>query len=708
MIDVRRSDSARRGFVQTGTVQTSAAAPMNSPCLMRGPIAPKASANSLSVRFGTFMLSFFRRFLGSRVGAFIALGFLAIIALAFAAGDITNHGGLGILGGAGGNAAKVGGSTLSAGELQQRIQRVFEQQRRANPGMVIAAFLAQRGAEQVYDQMVAGLTITEFADDQGMSVSKRMVDAEIAAIPAFQDASGAFSQDAFRQLLARENISEKAIRADIARDLIGKQLIGPAGLGVKLTDSLVLPYASLLLETRSGRIAAIPAVAFANVPDPTEAQLTAYYTAQADRFTVPEQRRLRYAIVDSSRFTGAAQPTEAEIAAAYAKNKASYAASETRTIERLVLPTEAAAKTIEAQVKGGATLAAAAQKAGLATATLPRQTKADIARDGTDAIATAVYAAPENALVGPLRAPLGWQLLRVTKIERTPARPLDQVKGELTAQLADQKQQQLLSDFTSKVEDQIANGATFDEAVKDNGLSIETTPFVLATGQSVEVQGYRPSPDVGPLLKPAFDMASDDDAQLVPLTPNKRYALLKIGETRAAAPPPLAKVRPVIVQQYKINQGFLKAKAVAEQIRAKVQRGMALDAALQAMSKTAGVALPAPQAVSGQRAQLLSGGKRPPAELALLFAMPQGSVKSLAMSGNDGYYVIQLNQIQRGDAGRQPALVDNVRNQLNQVVGGEYNDQFERDIEKLIGVKRNPAAVAQVKQDLRRANGLAQ
>lgn len=651
------------------------------------------------------MLSFFRSFLGSRVGALFALGFLAVIAIGFAIGDINSNGGLGGLGGgAGGNAAKAGGSTLSAPELQQRIQRVFEQQRRTSPGMTIGTFLAQRGAEQVYDQLVAGLTISEFAADQRMRVSKRMVDGEIAAIPAFQDASGAFSQEQFRQLLGREGISEKSLRDDIGRELTGRQLIGPAGLAVRLTDSLVLPYASLLLETRAGRIGAIPAAAFANVPNPTDAQLQSYYMSQADRFTVPEQRRLRYAIVDSSRFAGAAQPTDAEIAAAYARNKAGYAASETRTIERLVLPTEAAAKSIAAQVGGGKPLAVAAKSAGLATATLEKQTRADVAREGSAAIATAVYAASEGALVGPLRSPLGWQLLRVTKIDKVAARTLDQVKGALAATLAAQKEQQLIGDFTGKVEDQIANGATFDEAVRDNGLSIETTPFMLATGQSVQLPGYQASGDIAPLVRPGFDMAADDDAQLVPIVPNKRYALLKVGEVLAAAPPPLAKVRDAIVQQYKLNQGFLKAKIVAEAIRAKVQKGMTLDAAL----KTAGVALPPAQAIAGQRAQLLRGDKRTPAEIALLFAMPAGSVKALAMTGDQGYFIVQLGQIARGDARRQPGLVDNVRTQLDQVVGGEYNDQFERAIEKQIGVRRNDAVLQRVKLDLRRANGTAQ
>lgn len=650
------------------------------------------------------MISFFRRFLGSKIGAFIALGFLAIIAVAFAAGDISNQGGLSILGGTGGNAAKAGGSSLSAADLQARAQRIFEQQRRQQPGMQIGQFVGQNGVEQVFDQMVAGMALTEFADDQGMSISKRMVDAEIAAIPAFQDASGAFSSDQFRSLLAREGISEKALRADIVRDLISKQIAGPAALGVRLTDSQVLPYASLLLEARLGRIAAIPSAAFVPAGAPTEAQIKDFYTRNAQRYTVPEQRRLRYAVIDTSRFAGAAKPTEAEIAAYFTQNKAAYAAKETRSFERLVLPTEAAAKSIAAEVAKGKSLNAAATDAGLAVAALNGQTRQALVVEGSEAVAQAGFAAEKGALIGPLRSALGWQLLRMTAIDSTPAQPLAAVRDTIVATLSAQKEQRLMSDFTGKIEDQVAEGATFDEVAKDNALTVATTPYLLSTGQSVQDQAYKPAADVQPLLRAAFDMSADDDAQLVPVTPDKRYALLDVGETIAAAPPPLAKVRDIIVQQYKLDQGYRKAKAVAEQLRAKVAKGMKLEDAL----KSVGVALPPVQRAGGRRADILRGDKRPPAELAILFTMAEGSVKALPIPGERGYFLVQLDQIARGDAGKQPDLVNNVRNQLSGVVGGEYAEQFERSIEKDLGVVRNASVVTKVKQGLRRANGVAQ
>jgi peptidyl-prolyl cis-trans isomerase D len=645
------------------------------------------------------MLSVFRRFIHSRFGALFAILFLGVIAAAFIMGDLTS-GQFGNALGGGGTAAKAKGYSLSEAELQDRVQRVFENARRSNPGLQIGDFLAQGGAAQVYDQLVASLTLKAYADDQDVHISKRLVDAQIAQIPAFQDAAGNFSQENFRALLVRERLTEAALRDDISREILQRHLLAPVALGAKLTDSQVLPYASLLLEARQGTVAAIPAVAFLDEKNPTDAQLGDYYRKNGARFTIPEQRRIRYAVIDASRFAQAAQPTEAEVSAAYNRDKASYAARQSRSVEQLVLPTEAGAKAIAAQVKGGKSLAAAAQGAGLAVATLADQSREALTASAGKAVADAAWAAKQGDLVGPVRGPLGWLLLRVTAVKDTAARPLAAVRGEIVETLRAQKEKQLLTDFTGKLEDAVADGGTFEEVVKDNGLKLETSPLVLATGKQVHDAAFTAGPDLQPLLAPVFGMSADDDAQLVPITPDKRYALAAPGEIVAAAPPPLAEVKQLVLAQYKLNEGNRKAKALAEQIQAKVAKGAKLaDAIAQA-----GVRLPAPQTLGGRRADIMRGEQRPPAEVAILFSMAANTVKTLPIGQDRGYFVVQLNKIERGDAKGQPELLNQVRTQLAEVVGQEYGQQFARAVEKELGVTRNAGAVAKVRQALSATN----
>ena len=56
------------------------------------------------------------------------------------------------------------------------------------------------------------------------------------------------------------------------------------------------------------------------------------------------------------------------------------------------------------------------------------------------------------------------------------------------------------------------------------------------------------------------------------------------------------------------------------------------------------------QTIGGLRAELGAGGQRVPPELALLFSMAQGSVKTLEIPGNRGWMVIALADVQRPDS----------------------------------------------------------
>jgi len=119
----------------------------------------------------------------------------------------------------------------------------------------------------------------------------------------------------------------------------------------------------------------------------------------------------------------------------------------------------------------------------------------------------------------------------------------------------------------------------------------------------------------------------------------------------------------------------------------------------------AGMPLPPVQKIGGRRADLMRGDNRPPAAIALLFSMPKGSVKVLPIGQDRGYFIVQLDSIAQGDAAKVPGLVDRLRGDLAQVAAGELSAQMERAIERDLGVRRNPQAVARVTQELRRING---
>ena len=133
-------------------------------------------------------------------------------------------------------------------------------------------------------------------------------------------------------------------------------VVDPANYAAAVPRILAQQYAMLLKERRKGAIALLPSAAFAPKVDPAAAQLNAFYTAHRTDYLRPERRVLRYATFGEEALGTLTPPTDAQIAARYQRDAAQYQAKQTRTFTQLVVPTEAAAKAVAAEVGRGTPL----------------------------------------------------------------------------------------------------------------------------------------------------------------------------------------------------------------------------------------------------------------------------------------------------------------------------------------------------------------
>lgn len=647
------------------------------------------------------MLKAFRTLSRSKLGVGLFALFLIAVAASFALTDVRN---LGFSSGSAtsGTIATVGRHSVSVAELRSRVQSAYDVARQQRPDITLQSFIAQGGVEAVLNRMVDGIAVEQFAKSEGMGVSRKMEDAQIASAPAFRGLDGRFDQSQFENFLRRQGVSEKQIRADLARDMYLNQLLVPATGATRAPLSLTLPYASMLLEARQGKALLVPTAAFRPAA-PSDADLQAYYRSNIARYTIPQRRVVRYAIIDRAAVAAAAQPSEAEIARAFEASKADYAAKETRTISQVILPTEAAAKDIAAKVAAGTSIAAAAQAAGLESVTLEKQSRADYQRASSDAVAAAVFGTAAGKLAAPTRSPLGWHVARVDAIQTTPARSLDQVRGEITARLAKEKGDQAFADAVAKIEEAVSEGSTLDEVVAANKLTLVTTPAILATGRTAEAPDAAPAPELVPLLKVVFDGEPEDEPIVEQLVPNERAAIFKVQQVVPPTPRPFASVREKVASDFATDRGLAAARKAAEAIVAKVNGGQALTEAAAA----AGAPLPAAATVTGLRRDLVQtqGPTRLPPQVALLFDLQRGRAKIVPAPDLAGWYVVQLEQVQRGDARSQPGLVQATAQQFGPVLGQEYAQQLISAMRQSIGVEVNQAAVAKLKRDLLGASG---
>jgi len=640
------------------------------------------------------MLNFFRNFTKSRYGTIAVFVFLGLIAIAFAAGDVTglrSNGG----GASTGVLAKVGNAKVTDRELRDRIDVFLRNAQRQGQNVTMEQFLAQGGLELALDETINSAALIEFARGSGMQVSKKLIDGDIANNPSFFGIDGKFSQKGFEDLLAQNRITPAAYRDSLTNDRYGTWLINRATLGGQLPNGVVLPYASLLLERRTGIVGFVQSVAMDPGPDPDDQALTAYYASNRSRYMVPQRRIVRFASVKPDTLRASTAATEAEIADAYKKAGARFAASEKRTLEIVTALDQATAAKIAAQAKSGA-LDVAARAAGLEVRKVDAVDKATLAKQVSSAFANAAFAAAQGALSGPSQLGGTWYVYRVDKIEAIVAKSLDQARTELSDEIGQRKLAQALGDLRQSLDDGIGDGKTFDEAVRDAKLTAESTPALAANGTNPDDANYKPDPAMLALMRAgfAFEQAGDEP-QVIQTAADGSFALVSLEKIVPAAPRPLASIRDKVKADYLMDKALQKARAAASGMIAKLDKGVPMTQALAEAGVTKGAP---PKPFDLKRSELQ--GKEPFIQMA--FNMPAKKARLVEAPDRAGYYVVYVDQIEEHSAANDPIAVGQVRGALSQRTGQEYAAQFISAIRKQVKVTRNEAAIARFRADLQR------
>ena len=641
------------------------------------------------------MISFFRRFFQSKIGLPIFLGFLALMALAFAASDIsgtTTFGGVTNTD----RMAVVGGEAIPISDLTVAANTALDQLRQQNPTLTMPEFVEQGGLDEVIDQLIDRFAVGEYGRKYGLRAGDNLVNSEILKIPAFQGLTGSFDEATYLAALRSRGLTDAIFRRDLADGLIEQQLLRSAVAAPQLPEKIARQYAALVLEKRKGEIALIRSDAFAPAGNPTEAQLTAWYKDNRAQFIRPERRTLRFAVFGSATLKVNAVPTAAEIAARYKRDAAQYQARERRVVSSFVVPTQDAAKALAARITAGASLETVAREAGFSASTAEPREREAMASATSFAFAQNAFKAAEGGVVEPAQGTLGWYVARVDSVERIPARSLAQATPEITEALTKEKRAAGIADLTSEIEAEIDSGTALAEVAKTYGLKVETTPSLLANGQVFGQPQAQIVPQLAPILPTAFQM-EESEPQLAVVTEGEEFVIFEVARVEEASAPPVGEVRGAAIAAWKRAQGAVLAKQAADRIMAKVRAGTPLAAAMAAENKPGFER----EVIDLERRKLLDNrNNRVPPPLVLMFSMAEGTVKSLEGPRGLGWYVVTLDDISTLPLESEPGLVAQTRQQLGQALSEEYRQQAAIAMRKELGVTRNDEAIAAVRKQL--------
>jgi peptidyl-prolyl cis-trans isomerase D len=640
------------------------------------------------------MLDFFRALTRSRIGAVVGIVFLILIVLAFAGADVGGMRTGNLLGGD--NVASVGSERVTTSELEKTLRASYESERQRTPTLTMKDFLGQGALDDVLNGLIDRAATWEWGKKYGMGISDRLVDSEIAKLPAFEGADGKFSQDAYKQLLAQRGLTDQLVRDDIGKGLMSKLVFAGAAEGATMPAGVTQVYAALVLEKRTGNLLFLPSAAFAPKAAPTDQQISQFYKANIARYQRPELRTIRYAVIDDSVLKNVPAPSEADIRKRYQANADLYASGETRSITQVILPTEAAAKAFAAELAGGKTIDAAATAKGLAPTKVADKTHDQLAADSSKAVADAVFAGAPGKTIAPTKGALGWVVARIDAINHKQGKTLDQARPEIVAALSADKHKAALTELATQIGEKVENGTSLPDVAKTYGLTIVTTDPMQADGTIPGKAGAKAPAELQPLLQTAFAMEREGQPQVAGLPGGLRAAVYDIGTITPAAPAALAGIKPQVATDWARQQGSDAAQAAADKVLAALAKKTSLGDA----AKGVGVPLPPVNPLAVTRAQLAQMQGRVPAPLALMFSMTKGTAKKMAAPNQAGWVVVALDTVEPGNVAPTDPVVVQAAGELGKATGEEYQDELRAAITHQIGSKRNPAAIATVQTSL--------
>lgn len=519
-------------------------------------------------------------------------------------------------------------------------------------------FDTPQAKQAILDDLIAERAISAEVLHHHLSVSDAALQKTIAEIPGLLKADGSFDFERYKALLAAQGMTPDMYDARLRMEMATRQLTGAIQTTAFVPRAVASQVSDINDQQREVQELLLPVAGFLPEVKVSDAMVKAFYDKNSKLFEVPEQVKVEYVVFNSDAVADQVSVSDAEVAAYYAQNPKRFTSDESRRLSHILIAIKkdaSAADKAAAKTKAEALLAqvrkAPADFAKLAKAQSQDPASAELGGD-LDVLEKGALPKPVEDAALKLKqgeiselvsSEFGYHILTVTVLKPAAVKPLDQVKGEIMADLKKQKSEKKYSElaelFTNTVYEQSDSLKPVVDKLK---LKIETVASL----------SRNPSPALGaaPFNNAKFLKAIFADDALK----NKRNTEAvdvgaktliagRVVEFKPASKRPLAEVEPLIRQRV-TQEEALKLARKAGEVRL---------TALKASGEASGF---------GEAKMISRGARNEGVNGQALGALLKADVSKLpAYVGVDlpgvGYGIYRIGKVQ------QPAQVDAARRQ---------------------------------------------
>ncbi|MES2668044.1 MAG: SurA N-terminal domain-containing protein [Pseudomonadota bacterium] len=465
----------------------------------------------------------------------------------------------------------VGDRSLTVTDYAQSLQQeVADFSQRVGQQITTQQAIAFGLDKQALQGLITRAALDNEADRIGLSVGDRRVAAEITRMPAFQGTAGGFDRETYRFALDRANLSEPefedTMRRDLARSVLQGAVAGGFAAPAPLTDTL---YA-YVGERRGFSLLRLTEADLATpLADPTEAELTAFYTENtANLFTRPEARRITYVALLPDDIAKDQVIDEAALRKLYDARITEFVVPERRLVERLIYPSQADATAAKARLDAGTPFETLVSERGLALSDVDL---GDVAQADLGEAGAAVFALTEPGVTGPLPSDLGPALYRMNAVLATQNTSFDDAKATLATEAQSEAARKVIADKLEAIDDLLASGAALADLQSEMGMTLGTIDYVPGAEAPDAIAAY-------PAFREAADaVAAGDFPQAITLDDGGIVAL-QLDEMLPPAPIPFADAKDDVTSAWRDAALTRALSARAAEAMAAIKGGASLGA----------------------------------------------------------------------------------------------------------------------------------
>ena len=402
--------------------------------------------------------------------------------------------------------ARVGDERISAATFRRVYQRQMQAYSQAYGGSVNQQMLKQLGVDQqILRQLIDERAAVAEAKRLGLTISDAEVAHRIFAIPAFQQNGVFVGEQLYAQILASQN--PPLTKAEFEDNLRQSLLVDK--LRAALTDWVAVSAGELEAEfTRRNEKVKAEIVVFNadGVRDQvlvTDADVAAFFELHKEDYRIGERRKIKYALVDVEQLRARAVVLPGEVEKYYRDNEPQYTTPEQVRASHILLKTEgkdeaavkARAEALLTHVKGGADFAALARKESEDDQSKAQGGDLDYFGRGrmVKEFEEVAFSMPVGQVSDLVKSSFGFHIIKVTDKKPEARRSLDQVRQQITDQLAFERAQTQASALAEQIAKDAKTPADLDRVATSRGLTVAESGYFT---RDEPIAALGPAPDV--------------------------------------------------------------------------------------------------------------------------------------------------------------------------------------------------------------------